>query len=65
MSNTQAFENLFEEFEPVTREAWLDRVKSDFRGEEFDKKLVWHTLEEFNVQPFYTREDLKNLGYLK
>ena len=31
------------------------------KGADFQKKLVWRTNEGFNVQPFYRREDLKDL----
>ena len=33
----------------------------DLKGADFQKRLVWRTNEGFNVQPFYRREDLKDL----
>lgn len=49
---------LFEEFPPVTKQAWIEKAKADLKGADFDKKLVWNTYEGFAVQPFYTEEDL-------
>jgi methylmalonyl-CoA mutase len=39
----------------------LDKIEVDLKGADFQKRLVWRTNEGFNVQPFYRREDLKDL----
>jgi hypothetical protein len=31
---------------------------------DYEKKLVWNTLEGFSVRPYYRTEDLKDLHYL-
>lgn len=54
-------ENLFDMFPPVTTEEWMAKITADLKGVPFDKKLVWRTNEGFNVQPFYRREDIKDL----
>ena len=54
-------EKLFSEFQAPTTQEWLDKIEVDLKGADFQKKLVWRTNEGFNVQPFYRREDLKNL----
>ncbi len=55
---------LFEEFPPISAEAWKEKVVTDLKGADFDRKLVWRTNEGFAVQPFYRQEDFKKLGYL-
>ena len=55
--------NLFDEFKPVSTQEWLDKINKDLKGAPFDK-LVWKTLHNFNLQPFYRQEDLKKLSYL-
>ena len=55
--------NLFSEFKPVSTQEWLDKINADLKGAPFDK-LVWKTINNFNLQPFYRNEDLKNLSYL-
>ena len=52
---------LFSEFQAPTTQEWLDKIEVDLKGADFQKKLVWRTNEGFNVQPFYRREDLKDL----
>ncbi len=59
MSNIK--EKLFTEFTAPTTQEWLDKIEVDLKGADFQKRLVWRTNEGFNVQPFYRREDLKDL----
>ena len=54
-------ERLFSEFQAPTTQEWLDKIEVDLKGADFQKRLVWRTNEGFNVQPFYRREDLKEL----
>jgi len=55
---------LFEEFPEVSSEDWKNKIVTDLKGRDFDKTLVWRTIEGFDVQPYYRQEDLKNLEYL-
>ena len=59
MSNNK--EKLFTEFTAPTTQEWLDKIEVDLKGADFQKRMVWRTNEGFNVQPFYRREDLKDL----
>lgn len=54
-------EKLFSEFAPVSTEAWKEKIVTDLKGADFDKKLVWKTGEGFNVNPFYRAEDIEGL----
>jgi methylmalonyl-CoA mutase len=53
---------LFEQFPPVTKEEWIDRISADLKGADFNKRVVWKTAEGFDVMPFYRREDLEKLN---
>jgi methylmalonyl-CoA mutase len=57
-------EKLFEMFPPVSTKEWMDKLHSDLKGADFNKKLVWKTDEGFEVNPFYREEDLENLMYI-
>jgi methylmalonyl-CoA mutase len=57
--------NLLEEFPPVTTENWEAKINTDLKGADYDKKLVWKTMEGFNVKPYYRNEHLEALDYLK
>ena len=57
-------ERLFSNFPPVSTEEWKGKIVADLKGADFDKKLVWRTQEDFDVQPFYRWEDIKDLDQL-
>ena len=57
-------EKLFEQFPPISTKAWMDKIATDLKGADFDKKLVWKTDEGFDVQPFYRAEDIEKLMYI-
>ena len=56
---------LFSDFSPISTKEWMDRITTDLKGADFEKKLVWRTNEGFKVQPFYRSEDLEPLSYLE
>ncbi|MBT8297661.1 MAG: hypothetical protein KJO52_04950, partial [Maribacter sp.] len=55
--------SLFSEFNPVTKQEWMEKVNIDLKGADFDKKLVWKNLSKIKIQPFYNAEDKQN--YIK
>ncbi|MCF6242654.1 MAG: methylmalonyl-CoA mutase subunit beta, partial [Bacteroidales bacterium] len=63
MSN-QSNNKLFSEFPPVSTQTWEEKIKADLKGADYDKKLIWKTIEGFNVRPYYRSEDLSGLKNL-
>ena len=57
-------EKLFHEFPPIPTESWEEVIQKDLKGADYDKKLVWKTIEGFPVRPYYRNENLNNLDYL-
>ena len=55
---------LFSDFPPVSTQEWMDKITTDLKGADFEKKLIWKTNEGFSVRPFYRNEDLEPLSYL-
>ncbi len=64
MSENAKDKKLFEEFPPVSTADWEAKIKIDLKGADYDKKLIWKTIDGFNVKPYYRAEDLKNISYL-
>ena len=56
---------LFSEFPPVTTPEWEAVINADLKGADYEKKLIWQTLEGIKVKPYYRAEDLENISYLK
>ncbi|HEX2920772.1 MAG TPA: methylmalonyl-CoA mutase family protein [Bacteroidales bacterium] len=54
-------DSLFKQFQPVTPREWKEKIINDLKGADFSKKLIWRTGEGFDVNPFYTLEDIENL----
>jgi len=59
MSNSN--DKLFSEFPHISTEKWMEKIVTDLKGADFEKKLVWKTNEGFNVKPFYRKEDIEGL----
>ncbi|MDR2868195.1 MAG: methylmalonyl-CoA mutase family protein [Bacteroidales bacterium] len=57
-------ENLFSEFPSVTTEEWEALILKDLKGADYNKKLVWHPIEGFDVRPYYRAENLQDKEYL-
>ncbi|MFA8450982.1 MAG: methylmalonyl-CoA mutase small subunit [Bacteroidales bacterium] len=57
-------QKLFSEFPPISTEKWEEKIRTDLKGADFERKLVWRSPEGFNVYPFYRNEDLDKVNYL-
>lgn len=60
----QKDEQFFGMFPPVSTEQWETQVEKDLKGADYEKKLVWKTLEGFKVRPYYRSEDLKSIPWM-
>lgn len=61
MAENKNDSKLFAEFPPVSSKEWEELIHKDLKGADYDKKLVWKTMEGFNVKPYYRAEDLENI----
>jgi len=50
--------NLFSEFLPVSTEAWETQIRTDLKGADYEKKLIWNTDDGIQIKPYYRKEDL-------
>ena len=55
---------LFADFPPVSTEQWEEVINKDLKGADYEKKLVWRTMEGFNVRPYYRAENLEGISFL-
>ncbi|MCO6498790.1 MAG: methylmalonyl-CoA mutase [Vicingus serpentipes] len=49
---------LFEEFNPVSYQEWIDKINLDLKGKDYQQTLVWNSPEGIAVQPFYNSSSL-------
>ncbi len=52
---------LFEDFPPVSTADWEAKIIEDLKGADYDKRLVWKTIEGIPVRPYYRAENLDDL----
>lgn len=53
---------LFSDFPPISTEAWEQQIQQDLKGADYEKKLVWKTLDGFSVKPYYRADDLAGIA---
>ncbi len=44
---------LFEAFDKVSHQDWMDKITVDLKGKDFQETLVWNSDEGIDVRPFY------------
>ena len=59
-----AQEKLFAEFPDVSTEEWEAVIQADLKGADYEKKLVWKTLEGIAVKPYYRKADTDGISWL-
>jgi len=59
--NMDQTDKLFQDFPPVSKEEWLEKVAKDLKGKSLED-LFWHLEEGITVEPFYHRSDLDAPG---
>ena len=56
---------LFAEFPGISTQEWEAKINEDLKGADYEKRLVWLTLEGLRIKPYYREEDLSNLSHVK
>ncbi|MEI7525582.1 MAG: methylmalonyl-CoA mutase family protein [Mariniphaga sp.] len=56
--------NLFQEFPSVSTETWESQIRTDLKGKDYDKTLIWSTNEGIKVRPYYRDENLSGLEFV-
>ncbi len=62
MANNNKHDRLFEEFDPVTTENWERVIERDLKGADYNKKLVWKSVDGITVRPYFRSEDIEDLN---
>ena len=62
MADKKSKKGLFAEFPPVSTEDWEKVIETDLRGADYEKKLVWRSVDGITVRPYFRREDLEDLN---
>ncbi|MFU8812642.1 MAG: methylmalonyl-CoA mutase family protein [Balneolaceae bacterium] len=52
-------------FPPVSTQEWEQVLANDLNGKEYKELLSWHSLEDFDLLPFYRLDDLRSLPHMQ
>ena len=55
---------LFSEFPPISTSQWEEKIITDLKGADYEKKLIWKTDEGIDIKPYYRSEDLEGIEYM-
>lgn len=55
---------LFGDFPGISTAQWEEKIHQDLKGADYEKKLIWNTVEGIRVKPYYRSEDLENLEHV-
>lgn len=58
-------DKLFNDFPPISTKQWEEVIQKDLKGADYDRKLMWKTLEGFKVSPYYRNDDLSDKDYIE
>ena len=56
---------LFNGFPPVSTAAWEEKIREGLKEGDYEKKLIWHTPDGYQIKPYYRTEDLEDLDFLE
>ena len=55
----------FTEFPAITTSEWEEKIHEDLKGADYEKRLIWQTLEGLKIRPYYRSEDLESINHVK
>lgn len=53
--------SLFSQFDEISAKAWKQKIQSDLKGADYNKTLIWNSIEGIDVKPFYHPDDFDEL----
>lgn len=48
---------LFNNFDPISSKQWKQRIQFELDGADYNDNLLWNSLEDIKVKPFYHRDE--------
>lgn len=58
-------QNLFSDFKGISKDAWIEKIRSDLNDPGAMERLVWKSEEGLNLDPFYRSEDIESLEHIE
>lgn len=55
--------NLFSDFPPISTKQWEEKIIEDLKGADYEKKLIWKTIDGLSVKPYYRSEHTESIEF--
>jgi methylmalonyl-CoA mutase len=65
MNQDKKDKKLFTDFAAISTKEWEDKIKTDLKGADYERRLFWNSPEGIQIKPFYRAENIENLDYLQ
>jgi methylmalonyl-CoA mutase len=65
MSGNKTKDRLFAEFPEISTLEWEEKIMQDLKGGDYEKKLVWKTIDGLKLNPYYRSEHLTDLEHIR
>lgn len=62
MSTTKS---LFDDFNSVSKEEWIEKVTNDLKGKDFQETMTWNSEEGFEVEAMYMESDMDKVKWVQ
>ena len=50
-------EPVYSNFDPISSKQWKQQIQFDLKGADYNETLIWESLENIKVKPFYHRDE--------
>lgn len=57
-------EKLFADFQPIPTEQWEAEIHKDLKGADYQRRLVWNSIDGIAIQPYYRAENLQTIEHM-
>ncbi|MFO8067602.1 MAG: acyl-CoA mutase large subunit family protein [Bacteroidales bacterium] len=54
---------LFKDFPSVSTKQWEEKIIEDLKGADYEKKLIWKTIDGLSVKPYYRSEHTESIEF--
>ncbi|MDT0687448.1 methylmalonyl-CoA mutase subunit beta [Autumnicola psychrophila] len=51
-------DKLFQEFDEVSARQWKQKIQFDLKGQDYNEKLIYKSLDGIDIKPFYHQDDV-------
>ena len=55
--------DIFDQFPKISAKQWKQKIQFELKGEDYNKRCIWQSVEEIAINPFYNAETTAPLRF--